>query len=61
MYVKCFETVFIRKCQFLTFSNFPLVPAPHVLYVPTLAGTRTQKTDAGIGQWRWPGMLQGTN
>ncbi|CAI9600263.1 unnamed protein product [Staurois parvus] len=30
-------------------------------YVPSLAGTGTQKPDVGIGRRRWPGMLQGTH
>ncbi|CAI9569131.1 unnamed protein product, partial [Staurois parvus] len=40
-------------------SLFTAGSVPHVPYVTMLAGNRTQKTDANIGQRRWPGTLQG--
>ncbi|CAI9553552.1 unnamed protein product, partial [Staurois parvus] len=51
MYVKWFDTVMLyyvifsefSECHFLSFSNFPPF---RPLYVPTLAGDRSQMTDA---------------
>ncbi|CAI9610821.1 unnamed protein product [Staurois parvus] len=61
MYVKWFDTVIfyfsvLSECDFLHFLISRRFLPP---YFPTLAGNGTRKTDAGIGQRRWPGMLQG--
>ncbi|CAI9598577.1 unnamed protein product, partial [Staurois parvus] len=62
MYVKWFGTVMFYYVILvylvnvtLSFSNFPPFRPP---YVPTLAGDRTQMTDAGIGWISLPGTLQ---
>ncbi|CAI9589651.1 unnamed protein product [Staurois parvus] len=43
------------ECHFLSFSNLPPF---RPLYIPTLAGDGTQKTDAGIRRRTLPGTLQ---
>ncbi|CAI9579440.1 unnamed protein product, partial [Staurois parvus] len=48
---------FLTKMKFLKNFKFPAVPVP---VRPDFTGTGTQKPDAGIGQRRWPGTLQGT-
>ncbi|CAI9547076.1 unnamed protein product, partial [Staurois parvus] len=64
MYVKWFDTVMFYYVILVilvnvTFCHFQISRQFRPPYVPTLAGDGTQKTDAGISRWRWPGTLHG--
>ncbi|CAI9601748.1 unnamed protein product, partial [Staurois parvus] len=59
MYGKWVETAMfyyvkfvLKKMKFFKIFKFP---------APDVTGTGTQKPDAGIGQRRWPGKLQGAH
>ncbi|CAI9559984.1 unnamed protein product [Staurois parvus] len=63
MYVKCFDTVMFYYVILVylvnvTFCHFQISRQFRPLYVPTLAGDRTQMTDAGSRQRTLPATLQ---